>query len=146
MNKKGGLNNNFGGDFENDFEEDYKSGSQDKGNTYYQGGFNDKEDKKKVNILLHSEEDYEAEEDIRSFSQNKKKNEGKGIHEMTIKTSKNPFESSKIDSSVNKGFVNHEESFATKYLDNIRKIFDECSERGEIEITKLKGLLDEAGF
>ena len=145
MNKKGGLNNNFGGNFDDNYEEeDYKGGLPEK----LKYGFDNKNDQKKANLLLHSEENYE-EEDLRNFNQQKKKNEVKGMPEMSIKTSKNPFESSKksgIESSVNKGFGNYEESFATKYLDNIRKIFDECSERGEIEITKLKGLLDEAGF
>lgn len=69
------------------------------------------------------------------------------------KTSNYPLDFSKkpdnlnLSSAFNKsGVPNDEKSFVNKYRDNIRKIFDECSERGEIEINKLKGLLLEAGI
>ena len=62
-----------------------------------------------------------------------------------IVTKNKVFESNvKVESSGLRG-LGEERSFANKYRDNIRKIFDECSEKGEIEIPKLKGLLAEAG-
>ena len=65
--------------------------------------------------------------------------------EIVTKNNKSVFESNvKVESSGVRGF-GEERSFAIKYRDNIRKIFDECSEKGEIEIPKLKGLLAEAG-
>lgn len=52
-----------------------------------------------------------------------------------------------FESNFDKEPTNTEgKKFIEKYRDNIHKIFDECSERGEIEIPKLKSLLAEAGF
>jgi hypothetical protein len=140
MNKKGGMQDrNLEDPF--DEEEDFK------------GDFMNKGTKPKDKNIMG--EDFDN--DMRGGkSKNIMENRStKPMPEMSIKTTKNMFETnSKVggletSSFSNRGGIgmaNEEKTFSMKYRDNIRKIFDECSEKGEIEIPKLKGLLAEAGF
>ena len=159
MNKKGINNqkpsNYFGGDFDDDGE-NYED---DKNNDYVT---KNKDSKYKANLLLNND-DEEQEVDFRGLNKKKNNETNKPFNVSNIATKRNPFESNIMKSNLpsnimgiensslhnqrGTGSINPEErSFVIKYRDNIRKIFDECSERGDIEITKLKGLLEEAGF
>lgn len=97
----------------------------------------------KKNQYEEEEEKYNIHENSSKRFMNDMKTTSKPPEIVT--KNKGVFESNvKVESSGLRG-LGEERSFANKYRDNIRKIFDECSEKGEIEIPKLKGLLAEAG-